>query len=121
MPPERFDRDRTSLLDIRIAAGRILQFVSGLDREAFREDLKTRSAVLHQLLVIGEATKRLSDGFRRAHPAIPWAAMAGMRDRLIHEYDEVDLEEVWRTASLDVPQLLEDVSALIPRDEGEQA
>jgi uncharacterized protein with HEPN domain len=55
---------------------------------------KTQSAVLHQLLVIGEAVKRLSQDFRRDHPEIPFALIAGMRDKLIHEYDDVDLEEV---------------------------
>lgn len=62
----------------------ILEFIHGMDREAFLEDLKTRSAVLHQLLVVGEATKRLSQGIRDQQPEIPWADMAGMRDVLIH-------------------------------------
>jgi len=65
----------------------IEEFLQGIDREAFLEDRKTRSATLHELLILGEATKRLSQEFRTRHSEIPWSAMAGMRDVLIHGYD----------------------------------
>jgi uncharacterized protein with HEPN domain len=71
--------------------------------------------VLHQLLVIGEATKRLSRDFRASHPGIPWTQMSGMRDHLIHGYDDVDLSEVWSTATVDVPKLLAEIEPLVPR------
>ncbi len=100
-------RDEANLLDIVAAARLCREFVQGMDREAFLEDVKTRSAVLHQLLVLGEATKRLSDGFRAAHPEIPWRAISGMRDRLIHAYDAVDLDIVWSTLDREIPKLLE--------------
>jgi uncharacterized protein with HEPN domain len=69
---------------------------------------KTRSAVLvlYQLTVIGEAVKRLSPEFRTANPQIPWALMAGMCHHLIHAYDLVDWDEVWTTATKDIPGLL---------------
>ena len=73
--------------------------------QTFLADAKTQSAVLHQLLVIGEATKRLSEGFRNQQVAIPWKAIARMRDVLIHHYDTVDLDEVWKTATTDIPVL----------------
>jgi len=98
-------RDAATVDDILAAASRIDRFVTGLNRETFINDEKTRSAILHELLVVGEASKRLSDAFRSAIPDIPWRAMAGMRDKLIHAYDAVDLEEVWRTATVDVPTL----------------
>ena len=66
----------------------------------------TRYAVIYQLLVIGEATKRLSDVFRQEHRVVPWKNIAGLRDILIHSYDDVDLDEVWRIASERVPALL---------------
>ena len=90
----------------------ILAFIAGSSLEAFQDDEKTRSAVLYQLLVIGEATKRLSGEFRNAHSAIKWTSIAGMRDHLIHAYDSVDWEEVWNTATKDVPHLLAYLRAL---------
>ena len=99
-------RDEATLLDIVNAARLIGDFIAGLDQDQFQSDLKTQSAVLHQLLVMGEATKRLSDDFRAVHPSVPWRLIAGMRDKLVHEYDEVDIPEVWSTASRDVPRLL---------------
>jgi hypothetical protein len=59
-----------------------------------------QDAVVRNLEIIGETTKRLSDACRQQHPQIPWRQMAGMRDVLIHAYDRVDLEEVWITAPL---------------------
>ncbi|MBL6962096.1 MAG: DUF86 domain-containing protein [Anaerolineales bacterium] len=70
------------------------------------DDWKTRSAVLYQLTVVGEAVKRLSKEFRAQHTHIPWALIAGMRDHLIHGYDLVDWDEVWQTAKKDIPDLL---------------
>jgi uncharacterized protein with HEPN domain len=76
--------------------------------------VKTQSAVLHQLLVLGEAVKRLSGDFRDAHPEVPWRLIAGMRDKLIHHYDSVDLDEVWRVAERDIPYLAEQIVPLLP-------
>lgn len=70
--------------------------------------------MLHELLVIGEAAKRLSPEFRREHPQVPWKSVAGMRDQLIHAYDAVDLEEVWKTLNCDIPQLLAFLEPLLP-------
>jgi uncharacterized protein with HEPN domain len=111
-------RDKATLLDIASAATRILSFIDGLIREDFLEDTKTQSAVLHQLLVLGKATKRLSDEFRDEHSEIEWRLMAGMRDILIHAYDTVDLDEVWKTATEDVPDLLSQIKPLLPADQG---
>ncbi len=84
---------------------RILDYISGKDREAFEADLVTQDAVVRQLEVIGEATKRVSKELRSRHPEIPWSDMAGMRDVLIHDYIDVDLGVVWKTASENIPDL----------------
>jgi uncharacterized protein with HEPN domain len=89
-----------------------------MDKTAFENDLKTQSAVLHRLPVLGEAVRRLSGQFRTNHPHVPWRLMAGMRDNLIHEYDAVDLDEVWKTISTDIPHLLELSEALLPDENG---
>jgi uncharacterized protein with HEPN domain len=109
------DPDRATLLDIARSAGLVLDFSAGMDRLAFLEDVKTQSAVLHQLLIMGEAVKRLSAGYRDRHPEIPWSLIAGMRDKLIHGYDIVDLDEVWKTATQDVPDLLAWLDPRLPQ------
>lgn len=106
-------RDAATLLDIVQAAQLIIEFLQGIDRVAFEPDLKTQSAVLHQLMVMGEAVKRLSCELRERYPEIPWTLIAGMRDRLIHGYDVVDRDEVWKTATVDVPDLLLLVEPLV--------
>ena len=111
-------RDETTLLDIANAARLIHTFIQGMTKEAFLGDLKTQSAVLHQVTVIGEAVKRLSQAFRERHPILPWLLMAGMRDHLIHGYDAVDLEEVWKTATHDVPEVLIKLEPLLPQPPG---
>ncbi len=108
-------RDETILLDVAQAARLVLAFKRGIDKAAFLQDIKTQSAILHQLMVMGEAVKRLSPEFRARHPGIPWALMAGMRDKLIHGYDIVDLDEVWKTAEADVPDLLTWIEPLLPK------
>jgi len=85
------------------AARLIAHFVEGLKQSAFEADLKTQSAVLHQVMVLGEAVTRLSDSFRDANADIPWRLIVGMRHRLIHGYDDVDLDEVWQTVTRDLP------------------
>jgi uncharacterized protein with HEPN domain len=99
-------------LDIRKAAELIGDFVQGMDQAAFEKDAKTRSAVLHQIMVIGEAASRVSQTSRERLDRVPWRLMIGMRNRLIHGYDDVDLHEVWNTATRDAPSLLQELSQL---------
>jgi uncharacterized protein with HEPN domain len=102
-------RDEATLADILKAARLVASFSQGLDKAQFMADVKTQSAILHQLLVLGEAARRLTREFRERHPSIPWGEIAGMRNMLIHQYDAVDLEEVWKTASIDIPALIADL------------
>jgi uncharacterized protein with HEPN domain len=110
--------DDATLLDILAAARLAIRFAEGVGKLQFLDDEKTQSAVIHQLLVMGEAVKRLSPEFRSAHPELPWRMMAGMRDNLVHEYDDVDLDEVWETLERDVPPVIVALDALAPRREG---
>ena len=109
--------DDATLLDLAKAARLAVRFAEGFDRDAFLADAKTQAAVLHELLVIGEAVKRLSEAFRTAHPDIPWRAMAGMRDKLIHAYDAVDIEEVWKTLRGDIPALIDFLRPLLAEED----
>ena len=107
-------QDEVILLDIIRAARLAIEFKQGMAKDAFLQDIKTQSAVLHQLMVMGEAVKRLSMEYRDQHPHIPWKLMAGLRDVLIHGYDIVDLNEVWKTVNVDVPQVLPLLETLVP-------
>jgi uncharacterized protein with HEPN domain len=110
-------RDDATLLDLAEAARRIVQFKRGLDKAGFLNDLKTQAAVQHGLLILGEAVKRLSAEFRQRHTSIPWKSISGMRDRLIHGYDDVDLEVVWKAVDEGVPRLLAEVEPLLPHED----
>jgi uncharacterized protein with HEPN domain len=68
-------------------------------------------------LIIGEASKRVSEITRQTLPAIPWAAISGMRNRLVHEYDEIDLDVVWDTAVNALPSLILELKKVVPPDE----
>lgn len=107
--------DDATLLDIHNAARLAVQFLESVSEAGFQDDMKTQSAALHQLMIVGEAVKRLSDEFRQDHPEVPWKMIAGMRDKLIHEYDGVDLDEVWKTVKTDLPGLLKALEPLVPR------
>lgn len=109
-------RDSVVLLDILKAARLAMQFKVGIEKSEFFDDLKTQSAILHQLLVLGEAVKRLSDEFRTGHPEVPWKMIAGMRDKLIHGYDTVDLDEAWKTVGTDIPHIVALLEPLAPQE-----
>lgn len=107
-------RDDAALLHIVTAARKAVAFQAGANLDEFLKDEKTQSAVLHQLLILGEAINRLPDPFRAQNPDIPWKKMAGLRDVLIHEHDIVDVEEVWRTGAVDLPEILPKLERLVP-------
>ena len=105
-------RDDAHVLDVVHAAKQVLEFTQGMNVDSFLADVKTQSAVLHQLTVLGEAVRRVSNAHREAHPSIPWKEMAGLRSRIVHDYDEVDLDEVWRIIEKDLPLLIPQLDAI---------
>lgn len=109
-------RDQASLIDISNAAQLTLSFTENLTQAEFEVDLKTQSAVLYQIAIIGEAVKRLSLGFRAQYPSVPWSAIAGMRDKLIHDYEGVEINRVWLTLQTNIPDLLRTILPLIEEE-----
>ena len=93
------------LADIIAAMEKIEVFIQGFDEMSFHQDEKTIFAVIRALEIIGEASKRVPETARQRHPSVPWRAMTGMRDKLIHDYTIVDVTVVWKTATEDVPVL----------------
>ena len=79
----------------------------------FRADLLVQDGVIRQIEIIGEATKRLSRDVRKANRHVPWDDIAGMRDKLIHDYFGVDINTVWLTAVNDLPALKVEVQKIL--------
>lgn len=80
-------------------------FVKGMSFEEFRKDRKTINAVVRSIEVIGEASKRIPASITADYPNVPWKKMAGMRDKLIHEYFGIDLEILWQVAKEDLKSI----------------
>lgn len=85
--------------------GSAMKFVEGIEYDDFVKDDKTISAVIRKLEIIGEAVKKIPNEIKQSYPQIPWKDMAGMRDKLIHEYFGVDSKRIWSTVKKDIPNL----------------
>ena len=100
--------------DILESARLIQKYVSGTEQDEFEKDMLLQDALVRRLEIIGEATKHLSENFRLSRPDLPWKQMAGMRDVLIHDYDTVDLDLLWDTATQSIPALISQLELLVP-------
>lgn len=80
-------------------------FIKDLDWETFKDTVMTQDAVLRRITIIGEATKSVPDDVRSRYPDVPWKKIAGMRDKLIHDYMGVRLKRVWEVCTEDLPPL----------------
>jgi uncharacterized protein with HEPN domain len=85
----------------------------------FETDFRINFAVVRALEIIGEAAKRIPDDVRLRYPDIPWKGMVGMRERIIHGYDNVDLQIVWGVVKLDIPQIKPKIEGILTDYEGE--
>ena len=101
------------LQDILDAARKAQQFVAGMDLSQFVADDKTNFAVVRALEIIGEAAKRVPSSMRTRYAHLPWREMAGIRDKLIHEYFGVDLRVVWQTLQDDLPFISEAIAQIM--------
>lgn len=98
-------REELYLKDIIEAADAISSFLADCSREAFMQDELRRSAVLHKLMIIGEAAARLPKAFCELHPEVEWAEIAGFRNIIVHEYFAVDWAIVWIAATVEAQRL----------------
>lgn len=101
------------LEDIQDAIGKVAGFIEGMSREEFEQDEKTAFAVIRALEIIGEAAKSIPDSIKAKYPRVPRREMAGMRDKLTHQYFGVSLQVVWRTATEELPDLGPVISGIL--------
>lgn len=104
---------RVYLAQILEAAERIAQYTCE-GKDAFLADKRTQDAVARNFQVIGEASKRVSPEYRKDHPQVPWRGLAGFRDVLVHQYDSIDVQEMWRVVELELPPLMVSLASLLP-------
>jgi uncharacterized protein with HEPN domain len=107
------NRDRLYLLHIEGALKQIAVYVKGLDEPSFYANQMAYDAVIRQLQIVGEASKKVSLEFKAAHPDVPWGKMAGMRDKLIHDYAGIDYKQVWLVATVHSPPLIPTLASLL--------
>lgn len=106
--------DKVLFLDIFTAARNIVAFTKDLSPESFAQSKLHQSAVIRDLQVIGAAARQVSEEGRRTYPQIAWIEIAGMRNRIIHEYFRVSLRIIWKTVQDDVPLLMTAFAGLFP-------
>jgi uncharacterized protein with HEPN domain len=102
--------DQVYLEHILEAIVKIENFTKEISRFDFGRNVMIQDAVIRNIEIIGEATKKISKSFTQSHQEIPWSEMAGMRDKLIHDYLDVDIDVVWKTIEVDLPLLKELIS-----------
>ena len=108
--------DEARLLDMLIAARKIRRFAEGISFADFENNEMAQSAVMRELQVIGEAARLVADETKQQTPQIPWRVIAGMRNRLIHEYFAIRPDVVWQTVQDDIPPLIQQLELLVPPD-----
>jgi uncharacterized protein with HEPN domain len=113
-------RDAVTMHEILRRAKRVEELFREYTYDDFKANWRVHDLVMHEFEILGEAARRLTPEVRSAHPEIAWHAIIGFRDRLIHGYDAVDYELVWDTARDDIPQLIAEITPLIPEVPAEE-
>ena len=100
-------RDRVRLQHMLEAAEEAMEFVHGREREDLQTDLMLARALVASLGIVGEAARQVSQETRRQYPSVPWQDIVGMRNRLVHEYFDINYDVVWQTVKIELPKLVD--------------
>lgn len=111
MPP---DRDDDRIQHMLTAASKAMGFVEGHSRSDLDDDEKLTLALIRLLEIVGEAATHVSEGRKQSMPSIPWRQAIAMRHRLIHGYDGVDLDVLWKTVTENLPPVVTALKSAAP-------
>ncbi len=106
-------RDDAYLFDILDSARTVLEYMRGKTWETFSTDPLLQDAVVRRLEIIGEAAGRVSNEMQKKHASLPWQAMKGTRNRVIHEYDSIQLDIIWDIVQKDLPYLVKELEKIV--------
>lgn len=109
------DRDRQAIEDMVGASRKILEYTAETTREGLLSYSMRLDAVLYEIVVLGEAARRVSQELRSAHPTVPWREIIGMRSIITHGYDQIDDDELWQVVERDLPVLIPKLEAILAR------
>ncbi len=108
------NRDLQYLLDMLQSAELVVRYTANCSKAQFLNDIQLQDSVIRRLLVLAEAAKRTSEETLEQFPGIAWREINGMRNRLVHEYDDIDLEIVWEVVQTELPMLIRELKPRIP-------
>jgi uncharacterized protein with HEPN domain len=111
------NRDLQSLLDIYQSAKIVTTYIEGVSMDAFLNNGQLQDAVTRRLSIIGEAANRVSSEGRILQPDIDWVGIRGLHNRLVHEYDEIDLQTVWQIAQREMSALISAIEPVLPSED----
>ncbi len=107
-------RDLQFLLDMLQSAELIMTYTVQCSKDEFVADVQLQDSVIRRLLVIAEAARRVSEATRQTLSDVSWQEINGMRNRLVHDYDDVNLSIVWDVVQAEIPPLIEELKSQIP-------
>ena len=110
-------KDEALMLDMLLAAQKIIRFSENVTRETLADEEMALSAIVREFQVIGEAGRMVSNDSKAEYIQIQWTEISGLRNRVIHEYFRIDLDILWVTIQNDIPQLIKELQIIIPSDE----
>lgn len=106
-------RDRESVEDMLQAAQKILEYACGTTRHTLATVPMRLDAVLYEIVILGEAARRISQQLRERHADVPWRDIIGMRSVVTHGYDQIDDDELWQVIDRDLPELISKLETIL--------